>query len=186
MNRATLAALFMLVSCRTMAPMETGFLDRSVRVNGTVYRYVVYVPHDLERTQMTPVVLFLHGSGERGSDGLKPSQVGLGTSIRFDSSRVPAIVVFPQCPAEQRWIGEPADAALAALDATMREFNGDPARTYLTGLSMGGYGTIHLALANPKRFAALVVVCGGLLPHPTTTAVQRSPLIPAESTRTRS
>jgi predicted peptidase len=58
----------------------------------------------------------------------------------------------------------------------MTEFHGDPYRVYLTGLSMGGYGTYHLAMAHPGKFAALVVVCGGLLPHATTTAVQQSPL----------
>jgi predicted peptidase len=89
---------------------------------------------------------------------------------------VPAIVVFPQAPADTRWLDEPADAALAALDHAMAEFHGDPSRVYLTGLSMGGYGTWHLAIAQPKRWAALVVVCGGLFPHPTTTAVQQSPL----------
>lgn len=175
----SLTLLVALSSCRTMAPQETGFLDRTIRVGTTDYRYVVYVPHDFVRTRSWPVILFLHGSGERGTDGLRPSQVGLGTAIRFDPSRVPAIVVFPQAPADTRWIGEPADAAMAALERSTVEFNGDRSRTYLTGLSMGGYGTIHLALANPDRFAALVIVCGGLLPHSTTTAVQRSPLIPA-------
>jgi predicted peptidase len=91
---------------------------------------------------------------------------------------VPAIVVFPQVPVGERWIGEPADVAIAALDRSTKEFNGDPARTYLTGLSMGGYGALHVALAHPDRFAALVVICGGLLPHPTATSVAKSPLIP--------
>ena len=65
---------------------------------------------------------------------------------------------------------------MRALDRTMAEFHGDPERVYLTGLSMGGYGAIHLALAHPGRFAAMVVVCGGLFPHPSATAVQQSPL----------
>jgi predicted peptidase len=162
-----------------MAPnRETGFLNRTVRVNGTEYPYCVYVPRDFDPTRTWPVVLFLHGSGERGSDGLRPSQTGLGSAIRLEPSRVPAIAVFPQAPLDSRWIGEPADAAMAALDAASAEFHGDRDRTYLTGLSMGGYGSIHLALANPRRFAAVVIVCGGLLPHATTTAVRRSPLIP--------
>ena len=153
-------------------------LNPTVTVGGRQYPYVVYVPREFDAAHKWPVILFLHGSGERGSDGLRPSQVGLGAAIRFNPSRVPAIVVFPQAPADTRWIGDPADAAMAALDRSIAELNGDPMRTYLTGLSMGGYGTIHLALAHPDRFAALAVVCGGLLPHPTTTAVARSPLIP--------
>ncbi len=182
MRRTLLAcalALFALSSCRTMAPnRETGFLNRRVRINGTEYPYSVYVPRDFDPARSWPIILFLHGSGERGNDGLRPTQVGLGSAIRFEPSRVPAIVVFPQAPLDTRWIGEPADAAMAALDAATTEFHGDRDRTVLTGLSMGGYGSIHLALAHPVRFAALVIVCGGLLPHPTTTAVRRSPLIP--------
>jgi predicted peptidase len=173
-----LAVVASLSSCRTMPPRETGFLNRTVTVHGREYPYTVYVPRDFDPARKWPVILFLHGSGERGIEGLPPSQVGLGTAIRFNPSRVPAIVVFPQAPEETRWIDEPADAAMAALDRETKEFNGDRARTYLTGMSMGGYGTIHLALAHPDRFAGLVIICGGLVPHPNTTAVQRSPLIP--------
>lgn len=182
MRHAILCTIALLaLSCSTMAPApETGFLNRTVRINGTVYPYAVYVPRDFDASRSWPVILFLHGSGERGSDGLRPTQIGIGASIRFDPSRVPAIVVFPQCPTDLRWTGDPAQAAMAALDSAMKEFHGDPHRTYLTGLSMGGYGTIHLALAHPDRFAALVIVCGGLLPHSTTTSVVKSPLIPPD------
>ena len=155
-----------------MAPRETGFLNRD--------GYSVYVPRNFDPAHAWPVILFLHGAGERGSDGLRPTQIGIGAAIRANPDRIPAIVVFPQVPLEQRWIGAPADNAMRALDAAMKEFHGDPHRVYLTGLSMGGYGTWHLALAHPGRFAALVVVCGGLLPHSTTTSVQRSPLIPPD------
>ncbi len=182
MSRTLLAcalALFALSSCCTMSVhQETGFLNRRVRVGGTEFPYSVYVPRDFDRGRSWPVILFLHGSGERGSDGLRPTQIGVGGAIRFEPARVPAIVVFPQAPLDTSWIGVPADAAMAALDAATAEFHGDPRRTYVTGLSMGGYGSIHLALAHPARFAAMVIVCGGLLPHPTTTAVHRSPLIP--------
>jgi len=178
MKRALLAIALLVSSCATMRHQETGFLNRSLMMNGHEYPYVVYVPRDFSRGRAWPVILFLHGAGERGGDGLKETQIGVAAAIRHDPSRVPAIVVFQQVPEDQRWIGEPADAAIAALDRATREFNGDPAQTYLTGLSMGGYGTIHIALANPNRFAALVVVCGGLLPHPTATSVAKSPLIP--------
>jgi predicted peptidase len=100
----------------------------------------------------------------------------VAAAIRANPGRVPAVAVFPQAPEETRWLGEPADAAMAALEKSIREFHGDRSRLYLTGLSMGGYGTYHLALAHPDTFAALVVVCGGLLPHESTVAVQQSPL----------
>jgi len=148
---------------------ETGFLDRP--------GYVVYLPANYEDSRSWPVILFLHGSGERGSDAMRATQIGIGSAIRRDRSLVPAIVVFPIAPEESRWLGEPADAAMRALEATVEEFDVDRDRVYLTGLSMGGYGAYHLALAHPDRWAAMVVVCGGLLPHATTTAVQESPYI---------
>lgn len=168
--------MLMLAACRSMPPRETGFLNRTVSAGGHQYPYVVYVPRDFDPHRRWPVILFLHGSGERGADGVRATQIGVAAAIRSHPERVPAIAVFPQAPAESRWLGEPADAAMLALDHAIAEFHGDPKRVYLTGLSMGGYGTYHLALAHPDRFAALVVVCGGLLPHESTTAVQQSPL----------
>lgn len=171
-----LLACAALLSCRTMPPHETGFLIRSVTLRGTAYPYTVYVPRAFDKSKRWPVILFLHGSGERGADGLKSTQIGVAAAIRANPDRVQAIAVFPQAPADSRWLGDPADAAMAALEESIAEFHGDRSRLYLIGLSMGGYGTWHLALAHPDTFAALVVVCGGLLPHATTTAVQQSPL----------
>jgi predicted peptidase len=167
------AALF---GCQTAQMRETGFLARSLTIGPTEYPYVVYVPRDYDPSRAWPVILFLHGSGERGTDGWRETIHGVANTIRFEPARVPAIVVFPQAPPDTRWLGEPADAAMLALDRTIAEFHGEESRVYITGLSMGGYGTLHLAMAHPNRFAAAVVVCGGLLPHPTTTAVQQSPL----------
>jgi len=176
MRRMLPIACMALLSCNTMRPHETGFLIRTVVVSGTTYPYSVYVPLGFDETKSWPVILFLHGSGERGMDGLRSTQIGVAAAIRANPGRVPAVAVFPQAPEDTRWIGEPADAAMAALEKSIREFHGDRSRIYLTGLSMGGYGTYHLALAHPDIFAALVVVCGGLLPHETTVAVQQSPL----------
>jgi predicted peptidase len=159
-----------------MSSRETGFLIRSVNVRGTSYAYSVYVPRSFDASKRWPVILFLHGAGERGTDGLRSTQIGVAAAIRANPERVPAIVVFPQAPVDSRWIGEPADAAMAALENSIAELHGDRTRIYLAGLSMGGYGVYHLALAHPDTFAALVIVCGGLLPHETTTAVQQSPL----------
>jgi len=167
------AALF---GCQTAQMRETGFLARSLTIGPTAYPYVVYVPREYDPSRAWPVILFLHGSGERGTDGWRETIHGVANTIRFEPDRVPAIVVFPQAPPDTRWLDEPADAAMQALDKTIAEFHGDATRVYVTGLSMGGYGTLHLAMAHPNRFAAAVVVCGGLLPHPSTTAVRQSPL----------
>ncbi|MBL8773029.1 MAG: prolyl oligopeptidase family serine peptidase [Phenylobacterium sp.] len=153
-----LAALFVLAA-PSAALAETGFLDRTITVDGKAYAYQVYVPRQLAKGP-PPVILALHGAGERGSDGLLQTEVGLGGAIRRHPERWPAIVVFPQAPKDQLWMGAPAKMALAALAAAEREFRTDPDRVYLAGMSMGGNGTWRLAYENPDRFAALVPVCG--------------------------
>lgn len=140
--------------------VETGFLDRSIAVAGRSYRYQVYVPADYQSKSSWPAILFLHGAGERGDDGLLQTSVGLGPAIRQNPSRYPAIAVFPQVPRDSQWVGAPGDMAVAALQQTMREFKVDPNRVYLTGLSMGGHGTWYIAYRHPQLFAAVVPICG--------------------------
>lgn len=151
---------------------ETGFLDRIATVDGVQSRYQVYVPPDFDRNKKWPVILSLHGSGERGDDGLLQTAIGLGNAIRRHRALVPAIVVFPQVPLDSVWIGRPERVALRALDAAMTEFNGDPDRVYLAGLSMGGYGVWELASQEPDHFAAVVSVCGGVVPRTATTVLR--------------
>jgi len=140
--------------------VETGFLNRTLEIAGSMYRYQVYVPSGYTPTQAWPVIVFLHGAGERGHDGLIQTHVGLGAAIRQNASRYPAIVVFPQCPPDSLWVGMPARAAMAALEKTQQEFRTDPDRVYITGLSMGGNGTWYLAYRHPETFAAVVPICG--------------------------
>jgi predicted peptidase len=158
-----LALLALLAPSAWPASRETGFLNRGARVAGQSYRYQVYVPHEWTKGRAWPVILFLHGAGERGQDGLFQTEVGLGRAIRRAPERFPALVVFPQCRKDVWW-SDPAMEAqvLAALDAALREFKGDPDRVYLSGISMGGYATWSLAARHPGRFAALVPICGGV------------------------
>jgi predicted peptidase len=146
----------------TATPRAPGFVPREVVVDGRKRRYQVFVPASTGGTK-PPVILFLHGSGERGDDGVKPTHAGLGPYVRAHADSFPAIVVFPQVPEGGEWQGANAKAAFAALDAATAEFQGGRDRTYLTGMSMGGYGTWELALAQPGRFAALVPVCGAVM-----------------------
>ena len=164
MNRSALVALLAVSALPGSAQhQETGFLNRSVTVEGTQYRYQVYLPADFAASKKLPVILFLHGAGERGDDGLAQTQVGLGGAIRLHSDRYPAIVVMPQCAKGQWWTDAPMEAqALAALDQSIKEFHGDADRVYLTGLSMGGYGSWSLASKYPAKWAAAVVICGGI------------------------
>jgi predicted peptidase len=159
--------------------VETGFLDRTVAVGGQSYRYQVYVPADYPAKAAWPVILFLHGSGERGDDGLLQTTVGLGPAIRRNAKRFPALVVFPQMPADSQWVGTPAEVALAALNRTLDELHADRDRVYLTGLSMGGHGAWYLAYRHPELFAAVAPICGWILDNP---GFKGSvPVVPADS-----
>ena len=158
---------------------ETGFLDRVSTVGRSRRRYQVYIPPTWTPRRRWPVILFLHGMGERGDDGLLQTQVGLGGAIRRQRKRFDRfVVVFPQCSKRVFfWHSRSAQGhAMAALERTIRQFNGDRDRVYLTGLSMGGYGTYNMAGRFPGTFAAAVAVCGGVVPpshHPELRAKMR-------------
>jgi predicted peptidase len=169
-NIYTLLILWLAIAIPAQARShDTGFLDRSIALQGTTYKYQVFVPETWTPHRKWPIILFLHGAGERGNDGMQQTDIGIGSEIRSDRERIPAIVVMPQCPKNLWWSQPPMDdLAMATLDAASKEFHGDPERTYVTGLSMGGYGTWHLAEKYPHKFAALVVICGGIHPPPAT------------------
>lgn len=163
---------------------ETGFLNRTVTINRTEYRYQIYVPREFDRRKLWPVIVFLHGGGEYGSDGMKQTTVGLATAIRQHPERFPAIVVFPQAKADLTpgWHLDGGSAALAALDKSIKEFRGDPRRVYLTGMSAGGNGTWFLASHYPDRWAAIVPVCGWIFKFTgRATAVEYPPLAPNDA-----
>jgi len=168
MKRRGLEALILMiilaaVAMPAAAKTDTGFVDRTVRIGKEVYRYQVFVPEGWNKSRKWPVILFLHGAGERGDDGLQQTQVGIATAIRWHRDRFPAVVVMPQCRKSLWWPeATMLEMALKSLDQSMKEFKGDPARVYLTGLSMGGYGTWAIASKFPGRFAALVPICGGV------------------------
>jgi predicted peptidase len=134
-----------------------------VVVGGESYGYRVYLPSGYRGDRSWPVVLFLHGSSERGDDNLSQVRSGLGPAIRGDRERFQVIAVFPQCRRGQQWFGAMEDQAEAALDAAVREFHGDRARLYLTGISLGGSGAWFLA-RHRHRFAAVVPICGEVVP----------------------
>ena len=154
----TLAGLLLALLALPAAAADTGFLAQVVTVDGVPHRYVVYVPV-APRGARLPVVLALHGSGERGDDGWVQTDVGLGHAIRQHPERWPAVVVFPQAPAGADWITS-RRLALATLAAAEHRFHTDPARVYAAGLSLGGNGVWELARTAPKRFAAVVAICG--------------------------
>jgi predicted peptidase len=146
------------------AQRPTGFLDRTVTAGALTMKYQVYVPDAYDGHRSLPVILFMHGSGERGSDGLKQTQVGMPAQIRLHRDWFDAIVVMPQCPDDSVFRGTVAQTAFAAFEKSVKEFHGDRKRLYVTGLSMGGYGVWQQIVDHPGVFAAAVAVSGGLTP----------------------
>lgn len=179
-NRILSALMLVAVTGHTVMAqrVETGFLNRTASVGGREYRYQVYVPADYASRTDWPVILFLHGAGERGSDGIRQTTVGLAPAIRQDPNRFPAIVVFPQVPTDSAWVGGAADAAMVALRQTMADYRVDVDRVYLTGLSMGGRGSWHIAYRNPTLFAAVAPICGWITQTPRFT---NTPVVPPDS-----
>jgi predicted peptidase len=136
------------------------FLRREVEVRRQSTTYAVHEPQAI--AEPLPVILFLHGAGERGEDGLRPTTVGLGLAVLRDPARWPALIVFPQASQGYGWRGFNLAAAFAALDDVERHYRTDKDRVYVSGISMGGYGTWLAAYEHPDRFAAVVPVCGGM------------------------
>lgn len=158
------------------------YVDRTVEVvvagEPQPFRYRLLRPVSVEAGKRYPVVLFLHGAGERGGDNTAQLKY-LPTWLAEPAwrERFPSFVVAPQCRADHRWSpfdwadrkssplkAEPtADlaAAIAALDEVCDSEPVDEDRVYLTGLSMGGYGSWELAARMPQRFAAVAPICGG-------------------------
>ena len=169
--------------------------DLRARLEKRVYRnadgesllYRLFVPPKHESGDKLPLILFLHGAGERGDDN--EAQLIHAEVLRFVSdeaqAKQPCILVAPQCPKDDKWVpayfglkqfkeppkedtpGGPSTAmrlVTEMLDALEKELPVDPNRRYVTGLSMGGYGSFDLCIRQPHRFAAAVPICGGADP----------------------
>ncbi len=139
------------------AQVETSF--RQVVTMTNEYRFLLSLPKDYaaDPALKWPLVLFLHGAGERGMDVQKVAVHGPPKLVK-QGRDFPFILASPQCPEGQVW---DADALIGLVDTLQEQLRVDPKRTYATGLSMGGYGTWSLALKYPDRFAAVAPICGG-------------------------
>jgi predicted peptidase len=147
-------------------PVRTGAgLQEKCTFKRTVRRtvqggYLLYLPQDYGRDKSVrwPLVLFLHGSGQRGDD-LEKVKVHGPPQLVAEGKQFPFILVSPQCP-ENGWWDNETDRLTALLDEIEKKYRVDKDRIYLTGMSMGGYGTWALAAKQPKRFAAIAPLCG--------------------------
>lgn len=151
---------------------QTGFVPFEIPYGeGAHAKSVVWVPEDYDAARRWPLVLFLHGMGERGDDGERQTRVGIGKAIRAHPERFPCLVLMPQCPRDRVWTRLPfgrlarypeaVQIVEGALQHVLRNYSVDPHRISLTGLSMGGFGAFALGARYPERFAAIVPVCGG-------------------------
>ena len=125
-------------------------------------RYFLYLPmtYGKDKNKKWPVIVFLHGSGERGTKLSKVANCGLPRMLK-KAKNFPAIVISPQCPANHWWNDiDVSLSVMAILKDVCKKYNVNPDRIYLTGLSMGGFGTWHLAQQYPNRWAALAPLCG--------------------------
>jgi predicted peptidase len=132
-------------------------MEREVKL-AVKANYLLYLPKDYGKdpAKKWPVILFLHGMGERGNNiNLVKA---LGPPKIVGQRDLPFIVVSPQCPADEWW--QPR-TVVTVLDEVLEKHAADPDRVYLTGLSMGGFGTWDTAIEFPDRFAAIAPVCGG-------------------------
>ncbi|QDU59841.1 Endo-1,4-beta-xylanase Z precursor [Planctomycetes bacterium Pan216] len=139
---------------KSKAPQKETRLKTKVPVE---MGYLLYLPEDYTKKKSWPLLLFLHGMGERGDDLELVKKHGPPKLVEA-GKEFPFIVVSPQCPDTQWW--EPIEL-MALLDEIEKKYSVDKDRIYVTGLSMGGFGTWRLAAYAPNRFAAIAPVCGG-------------------------
>ena len=145
-------------------------------------RYRILLPEHYDKTKKYPLVLFLHGAGERGRDNEKQLTHGAKLFLSPEARKnFPCIVVFPQCPSESYWSSVKADrstspivfdfdysrpsnppllSSIELVNQLVKEEGGDKKRIYITGLSMGGMGTLEAVYRFPKLFAAAMPICG--------------------------
>jgi poly(3-hydroxybutyrate) depolymerase len=148
--------------------VRAGFSVRTFKDDAGVHKYTVFVPAGYTPARKWPVILFLHGAGERGTDGQLPSTIGLGPLVRAREANFPFLVVFPQNEDVRGriltgWNPESTDGrrAIAILDQLEKEFSVDSRRQILAGWSMGAYGAWQMAAAFPERWLSVVTVSGG-------------------------
>jgi len=155
---ATIAACFIFMKNTIAADLnQTKESFSAVIANTYSYNYLKYLPDGYNGKKKFPLLLFLHGAGERGDNLELVTKHGPPKLIK-NGKKFPFIVVSPQCPKGNWW---KADGLDALLDDLISKHAVDESRIYCTGLSMGGFGTWALGGLNPKRFAALAPICGG-------------------------
>jgi predicted peptidase len=130
---------------------------RTYSDGGVEYRYQLFVPRHYDPSRRWPLVVALHGSREKGTDGVLQSRVGLAPIVLEQAASFPAVAVFPQVHPRES-VSHVVTVMQRIADAAAREVNADPRRVYLTGLSFGGIIAYDMALRAPGHYAAVVPV----------------------------
>lgn len=154
-------ALLSTTMAQTIQPGQQAEYSKSIVITETI-GYLFYAPDNAaeKRTKKLPLVVFLHGAGERGNDLERVKKHGPPKKIA-QGAAFPFFVLSPQCPEDRRWNSEKLYELISYI---VDAYPVDPGRIYLTGLSMGGYGTWDLLASYPDLFAAAVPICGGGAP----------------------
>lgn len=173
----TLLLLPLVASAQDKTDLSTLMDKRTYKKDKASLNYRLFVPAGYKADDKTtyPLVVFLHGAGERGDDNTAQLKHGVKDFVKSENQKKnPCIVIAPQCPADQAWVYgmikklekkkpavESGDLILELIGSMQKEYRIDPKRIYLTGLSMGGFGTWGLIARKPDLFAAAVPICGG-------------------------
>lgn len=183
MNRRTFSFLLALAMTELSAallyaqtsPAEALSPETYTSESGAALNYRLLVPPKIEEGKKYPLVIFLHGAGERGNDNAAQLKHGVGDFVRHRSD-YPCFLIAPQCPEGKKWVevdwsaashdlpAEPGDQMAlvrGVIDQFVKEKPIDADRIYITGLSMGGYGTWDAISRYPDLFAAAAPICGG-------------------------
>jgi predicted peptidase len=171
-----LFSLFLLLSVFAFAQQNISdtFLIRFQTYQGKTIPYRLFVPENYNPAIAYPLMLCLHGSGERGADNhrqITTNKMATSWADSINQIKNPCFVVAPQCPVDEEWISglefdhfpitSNMSTVMNILDSLAREFNIDTNRIYITGLSMGGFGTWGVIERYPDKFSAAIPMCGG-------------------------
>ncbi|MDC6384726.1 alpha/beta fold hydrolase [Flagellimonas taeanensis] len=198
MKRQFLLPLLFLACALGNAQWQSKYEQKMLIQGNDTLRYRIMYPKDFKETETYPVILFLHGAGERGNDN--ESQLVHGGKLfatDYLQERYPAIVIFPQCPKESYWSNvdvdrstypikltfkydkgptKPMQMVMDLLDSTIQQPYSDDDQIYLMGLSMGGMGSFELLSRRPDTFAAAIPICGGGDPNSVSGYAKNTPL----------
>jgi len=170
MTKISILASCLWISFTGFAQEYSTFLNHAFQSPNDTLPYRLLLPETIESGKTYPLIIFLHGSGERGNDNTLNLKYITDLFLSAENRKhYPAYVLVPQCPKNERWapedwyskISPPAETVIELIDSLVRSNSIDAGRVYLMGLSMGGFGTWYLLTRFPDKFAAAVPICGG-------------------------